>query len=608
MSHPGAGPGTGCDGTHPSFRGPGEPRLEAREAAIGTGRPIVRSPSMTPTLRLRLATAVLSVLLAPLAAARPSPLAPALQPQAQQPATPEVEFPLAPVEIDGRELFRVRGVSAYPAETRAALIAQRLGDLAADPEVDPSKLVTLEEPACTWIKTEDGRVVMGLVDADAEVEGLAGQRSTLVMVVRDRIAAAMNEYRAARTPEALWSATRAAGLALLLLAVGIALLTFGMRRLQVFLERRYQHRREGLGIQSFEIVRAERIWLAVRTTLRVVQWGGTFLLAFFFLRSALERFPWTYGISQELGSWVVVPLLTIARSALAEIPNLIFLGVLYLVIRWVLKLLLLFFRAVEGGRVKLEGFDPTWALPTYRLTRIGVIAFSLVVAYPYIPGSHSDAFKGVSLFLGVLVSLGSSSAISNIIAGYMLIYRGAFKLGDRVRIGDVTGEVSRIRLQVTHVRTTKNEEVTIPNSSILGSHVVNYSALAREDGLILHLSVGIGYETPWRQVEAMLLLAAERTPDLKREPAPFVRQLELGDFAVTYELNAYSDTPHAMPALLSAMSRSIQDVFNEYGVQIMTPNYEADPAAAKVVPKDQWYAAPARPEGSGGEAPARPGN
>jgi len=232
--------------------------------------------------------------------------------------------------------------------------------------------------------------------------------------------------------------------------------------------------------------------------------------------------------------------------------------------------------------------------------RIAIVAFALVVAYPYIPGSRSAAFQSISIFLGVMFSIGSSSFIANIIAGYSMTYRRAFRVGDRIQVGEVFGDVSEIRLQVTHVRSVKNEEIVVPNSGLLNINVVNYSALARTRGLILHTTVGIGYETPWRQVEAMLLLAAERTPGLLREPAPFVLQKSLGDFCVVYEINVYCDVPAEMATLYSRLHQNILDVFNEYGVQIMTPAYEGDPGQPKVVPKDQWWTAPARPAALGG--------
>ena len=175
-----------------------------------------------------------------------------------------------------------------------------------------------------------------------------------------------------------------------------------------------------------------------------------------------------------------------------------------------------------------------------------------------------------------------------------MIYRRAFRVGDRVKIGDMIGDVTERRLQATHLKTIKNEEVIIPNSTILNNEVVNYTSLARTRGLILHTTVGIGYETPWRQVEAMLLLAADRTAEIKREPAPFVRQLALGDFAVTYEINVYCDNAQAMGRIYTGLHENILDVFNEHGVQIMTPAYEGDPEEPKVVPKEQWFSAPAR--------------
>jgi small-conductance mechanosensitive channel len=222
------------------------------------------------------------------------------------------------------------------------------------------------------------------------------------------------------------------------------------------------------------------------------------------------------------------------------------------------------------------------------------VAFALVVAYPYIPGSESEAFKGLSIFAGVLLSIGSSAFIANYVAGYSLIYRKLFAIGDRVRIGDVVGEVMETRVQVTRIRTPKNEEVILPNSMILQSVVTNYSTHARERGLILHTTVGIGYEVPWRQVEGMLLTAAERTGGVLQDPPPFVRQRGLADFAVNYELNVYVASADDMIGQYDKLHASIQDVFNEYGVQIMTPAYEADPPEPKVVPRERWHDKPSR--------------
>jgi len=337
------------------------------------------------------------------------------------------------------------------------------------------------------------------------------------------------------------------------------------------------------------------VWVSVRRGIRAIYLVlavASFVVA---IEVALEAFPWTRSISRGLLAYVMDPLRIIFGAIVGYVPKAVFLLVLALVTRWVIKLLAFFFHEVETGAITFTGFEADWARSTYRIVRLAVLAFALVVAYPYLPGSSSGAFKGVSLFLGVMLSLGSTSAIANIIAGYSLIYRRAFKVGDVIQIGQHKGRVTEMRVQVTHIRTLKNEEIVVPNSVVLNSEIVNYSTIARRDGLIYHTTVGIGYEVPWRQVEAMLLRAAERTPGLRAAPPPFVLQTALGDFAVTYELNVYVDGPVNAPRTYSELHKNILDVFNEYGVQIMTPAYEGDPAEPKVVPKERWAEPPARP-------------
>jgi len=314
---------------------------------------------------------------------------------------------------------------------------------------------------------------------------------------------------------------------------------------------------------------------------------------YFYLDFVLLLFPWTRALGQNLFAVVLRPLTTLGQGMVRYLPDLVFLLVLALVTRWMLRLMRLFFRRVGDRTITLAGFDPEWALPTERILRLLLIAFALVIAYPYIPGSDSEAFKGISLMLGLVFSLGSSSVISNMVAGQSLAFRRAFKVGDRVKIGEHVGEVTEIRLLTSFLRSPKNEQIVIPNSNILNSDVVNYTTLAREAGLILHTVVGIGYETPWRQVEAMLLEAAARTPGLLRDPAPFVLQKTLGTFAVDYEINAYCDDTRGLLLLYTALHRNILDVFNEFGVQIMTPAYEGDTEQPKVVSRENWYLAPA---------------
>jgi small-conductance mechanosensitive channel len=433
---------------------------------------------------------------------------------------------------------------------------------------------------------------MIVTDVEARLE--AADRRLLAGAYLTEIRAAIQGYREARTREALTRSGISVAVATAVLAGVLALVIWSWRRLNAALEARYRRRVQSLEIQSFEILRAERIWSVVPRMLDGARAIVVLLIVFLYLQYVLALFPWTRGVANRMLEYVVDPLWAIGGGIAGEIPDVVFLVILFVVTRYLLKVVHLLFAAVGRGQVVFAGFEREWAEPTYKLLRVGIIVLALVVAYPYIPGSESDAFKGISIFIGIVLSLGSSSAIANMIAGYMMTYRRAFRVGDRVKIGDTVGDVVEMRLQVTHLKTIKNEEVIVPNSTILNNVVVNYSSLARKKGLILHTTVGIGYETPWRQVEAMLLAAAERTRGLMPEPPPFVRQKSLGDFAITYELNVYCDSAQAMNALYTELHRNVLDVFNEFGVQIMTPAYEGDPERPKVVPKEQWFAAPAK--------------
>jgi small-conductance mechanosensitive channel len=301
------------------------------------------------------------------------------------------------------------------------------------------------------------------------------------------------------------------------------------------------------------VVRAERIKMVLTFGLKIIRLVIFLGIFYFYLNLLLSFFPRTEAFGDKLFNFTFGSLKTVGISIWEKIPGLFVLAVIVLITLYILKLMRLFFVEIEKGTITLKGFYPEWARPTFNICRLLVIAFAAVMAFPYIPGSNSIAFKGVSIFIGVLFSLGSTSFIANILAGYSLTYRRVFRVGDRVKIADFIGDVVEMRLNVTHLKTTKNEEIIVPNSMIVNSHVINYSSLAREKGLILHTAVTIGYDAPWRQVHALLLMAAERTPGLLQEPAPFVHQKSLDDFYVTYELNVYTDRPLEMARLYQNM-------------------------------------------------------
>jgi len=509
------------------------------------------------------------------------------------------EHVTAPVVLDGATLLRVRGVSALPAHERAERIASRIAAAASDPSFDPGTLRVAEGQAGTEIHAGARRL---MVVTETDTAGERASRAALAAVYGEAIREAIGRFRADRSAGTLGRALFGTVVIALALAAVLAVVLRLGRRLEATIDERLRRRIRPVQIESYKLIDAERIRGAVRSALRTTRLILSLTASFVALALALRRFPWTRGAANNLLSYLVDPLRAMVRATAEALPSLVFLVVLAVIVRWVLKAARLFFDSVKRGNVTLRGFDPEWGMPTYRLVRIVVVAFAAVVAYPYIPGSNSEAFKAISIFAGVLLSLGSSSIIASIIAGYAMTYRRTFHVGDRVKIGDVMGDVEQIGVMVTRLRTIKNEEAVIPNSVILQDEVLNYSTYAQREGLIVHTRVGIGYEVPWRQVEGILLLAADRTPGIRREPRPFVRQTELADFCVNYELNVYCDDPHAMQELYTALHRNVLDAFNEHGVQIMTPSYEGDPAQPKLVPRDQWYAPPARIDGANPEA------
>ncbi len=326
-------------------------------------------------------------------------------------------------------------------------------------------------------------------------------------------------------------------------------------------------------IQNVEVVSADRITDALLWLTQVIRVLVLILLLEVYASSVLGSFPWTRDLAGELIGYLVKPLIAIGQAFIKHVPNLISIAVIVLVTHYIVKLVHLVFTGIERGAITFSGFYREWAAPTYKIVRFMILAFAAIAIFPYIPGSNSDAFRAISIFLGVLVSLGSTSSISNVVAGVVLTYMRPFQLGDRVKISDTVGDVIAKELLVTRVRTIKNVDVTIPNAMVLGSHIINYSSSAADRGLILNTSVTIGYDAPWRKVHELLIAAAGATQHILKEPAPFVLQTSLDDFFVTYEINAYTDQPNKMAVIYAELHQNIQDKFNEGGVEIMSPHY-----------------------------------
>jgi small-conductance mechanosensitive channel len=297
------------------------------------------------------------------------------------------------------------------------------------------------------------------------------------------------------------------------------------------------------------------------------------LLIYLALSFAFLIFPWTKPIATELFGYIVDPAKGILLAIEHYIPNLLTIIVIYLVTHYLVKLIKIVAIEIANGAFSISGFYDEWAMPTYNIVRVLLYAFMFVVIFPYLPGSQSDVFKGVTVFLGVLVSLGSSSAIANAVAGIVITYMRPFKIGDIVKVGDTRGFVIEKNLLITRIRTIKNEDITVPNATILGGITTNYSSSSKTLGLIIHTSITIGYDAPWRTIHELLVAAALATEDVLQDPKPFVLQTELNDFTITYQINAYIHETHRLAKLYSDLHQNIQDKFNEAGVEIMSPHF-----------------------------------
>ncbi|MGB5735740.1 MAG: mechanosensitive ion channel domain-containing protein, partial [Thiohalocapsa sp.] len=412
---------------------------------------------------------------------------------------------LSAVVVDGLLVMKVRGSASFPAARRAAEIKQRIIEAAQDEQL-PTDAVTIKAAEDRTLLLAGERLLLDIFDADAEIEGLS--RELLAEDRQGRIQEVIAAYRAERSPEVLLKKTAYAVAAVLLAAVLIFAFARASRALAKLLDRRLQEQIKTVEQKSARLIRSRNLAALLRTLTNIAFFALVALTIYVSMQFVLGLFPWTRESADWLFGLVLTPLQEIGLGLLAAIPNLIRLLILFFITRYILRTVYAFFHGIDNGAIKLASLDRELALPSYRLVRLVIILFAIVMAYPYIPGSDSAAFKGISVLAGLIISLGSQSIIGNIIAGYSLLYRRPFKIGDRIKIGDTVGNVTELRVLTTRLRSPKNEEIVLPNTAVLNGEVVNYSTRAREQGLILHTTVGIGYETPWRQVEAMLKEAA----------------------------------------------------------------------------------------------------
>lgn len=480
-----------------------------------------------------------------------------------------------PAVVRARDLplFQLRAtVGRLSPRARAVQAEHQLAEVLRGSSVEPQHVRVEHLEAAEDLLVGD-RLVLTIVDLDARPVGRTRQQ--LAADYASALRALLDEERGARSLEGLIRGLALAALAALVSGLVLFLLWRGAARALARLGPGGGARIPAMRVQKLELLSSEQI-AGLLSEIIVIAWAvASLVIVVVCADVVLGLFPWTRPLAGRMNATIISALEWVAMGVLDYLPNLFYIALILLAARYVLHLAHLMFKALEHGRISIQGFFREWADPTYKIVRFLILALTMVVVFPYLPGSSSPAFQGISIFLGVLFSLGSSSAISNIVAGVVLTYMRPFQLGDRVRIADTVGDVLAKNLLVVRIRTIKNVEVTIANSMVLGHHIVNYSACARAPGLILSSTVTIGYDAPWRIVHELLIAAATATPGISSSPSPFVHQTSLNDFYVSYEINAFTDRPNSMAELYAALHQNIQDKFNEAGVEIMSPHYFA---------------------------------
>lgn len=493
--------------------------------------------------------------------------------------------PGVPVVVEGDTLFYLytkRG--GYTPLQRAEMIDAAIMQL--------GKRFTLH-PDSVYIESSDivtdlmygNKVIASFTDQDGLWEGRSREQ-----LATDKRKIVVQKLKELKEEHSLWQLGKRILYFVLVLAGQYLLFWLTgwlFRKLKVRIQKLKDTRLKPISIQNYELLDTQRqvnllIFLSnlLRYVIMLLQLLITVPLLF-------AIFPQTKGLAYQIFSYIWNPIKNILVGIVDYIPNLFAILIICFAVKYLVRLVHYLSREVEAGRLKFGGFYPDWAMPTYHIIRFLLYAFMIAMIYPYLPGAKNGVFQGISVFVGLIISLGSSTVIGNVIAGLVITYMRPFKLGDRIQLNDTTGNVIEKTSLVTRIKTPKNEVVTIPNSFIMSSHTVNYSASAREYGLIIHSEVTIGYDVPWRQVHQLLIEAALNTPGVIDDPRPFVLETSLSDWYPVYQINAYIREADKLAQIYSDLHQNIQDRFNEAGVEIMSPHYMAmRDGNGSTIPKD----------------------
>jgi small-conductance mechanosensitive channel len=498
----------------------------------------------------------------------------------------------APIRFWNRVIAVQRGILAGTSpETRAEHASRRLAELPLD--APPAEILTrsfrLDDQEGVGFLFR-GRLLFFLGTNDLDAESGEKLDEAAVSTLQN-----LREALQARAAARSWPVIRAgflfASVGLVLLFVLCMAIWKGKTSLVNFLRKR-----EGsVSLRLFRTDLLPNIAAVVYAILHAVAWLLTFSLIYLWITLSLRQFPYTEPWGKQAGGYVLNALRELGGTLLRGLPGLMVVMLIMVFTRWLVRMANVFFNQVATGRTRVSWMDAHVARATQRIFSATLWIFAIIIAYPYIPGSRTEAFKGLSIFFGLLISLGSTGIINQIMSGLFVVYSKALKTGEWVKINETEGEVLEVGLLAAKIRTIEGQEVTIPNSVLVATSTKNFTRLGHPDGLTLSSTVTIGYDAPWRQVHALLELAAERTPNIRRSPSPYVIQKQLSDFYVEYTLIARLENEPRRIETVSNLNSAIQDAFNEFGVQIMSPHFMVQPNNTVIVPRDKWDALPSKP-------------
>ncbi len=464
-------------------------------------------------------------------------------------------------------------LGSFSAADRAEAVTERINKLTRDFTFNENTLKVVEAETTADIIFND-LIITSVSENDAIWNN--STKHELALTYKLIITDAVLHYKSETSVITL---AKEVGSALLVILLLVVLLVYSKKLFKYSATKIISQRDKalkGLIIKNYTLLDSRRLVSVILLVNKIVKWLVFFILTYIALPIIFGFFPWTQNFAETLFGYVFNPLKKMGLGFWNYLPNLFTIIVIIFVFRYALRGIHFLKNEIENGKLTLTGFYPDWANPTFQILRVVLYAFMFVLIFPYLPGSDSPVFQGVSVFLGFLFTFGSAGSLSNIVAGIVLTYMRLFKVGDRVKIGEVVGDVIEKSMLVTRIRTIKNEIISIPNSTVMSNHTINYNNDAEiGKGLIMHTTVTIGYDVPWQDIHQALLNAADRTPHFLKEPKPFVMQTSLEDFYVAYQINAYTLEPNKQADIYSDLHRNIQDCCNEMGIEIMSPHYRA---------------------------------